>query len=172
MIYINAIIAGIAAIKQSKIYSKAKSKMRKFIVLCGPSHCGKSSYAKKAGANYAVISSDIIRNNLTGKTKLSEREDEVWRMFSKCKNEALIDRRNIILDACHITPQARWHALRGVGAEYQKICVLFNVKLKTIISRNGGQEWVKEMWQDFQDRRITKQKLLGEGFNKVKIAKG
>ena len=141
-------------------------KKKELIVLCGTSNCGKSTYAKKL-KGYALINSDTIRLHLTGTTALGEREGEVWGLFNALKLDSKKKGENVILDACHISSQARWHALQDMD-EYYKICVLFDVRLKTVKKR-CGMRWAIEMWRDFQEVKPTKADLLYEGFDEVRI---
>lgn len=143
-------------------------KKKEIIVMCGTSHCGKSTYTRQF-KGYALINSDTIRMNLTGTTQLGEKEEAVWRVFNELKLDSVKKKENIILDACHITPQSRWHALQGVDG-YKKVCVLFIVKLKTIKER-CKEKWAEDMWRSFKKVRPTREQLITEGFDEVVIIK-
>ena len=105
--------------------------IRNLTVLCGPSHSGKSSFAKEL-KNFVIVNSDNIRKEITGEYKLSGQEDLVWRTFSARKLIALKNNRNVVLDACHLSPGSRWHALRGVGRNYNKTCIVFDIPIREI----------------------------------------
>jgi len=146
---------------------KNKSKKKEIIVLCGSSHCRKTYYRKPLENLYTVINTDTIRLRLTKDTHLnSKKEPRVWEIFEDLKQISIKHGENIILDACHITPQARWHALR-VPCDYKKICVLFHSKLKTIKSR-CKEKWAVDMWRAFKRNKPTKAELLLEGFDEVR----
>jgi len=148
---------------------KLQKKCKELIVLCGTSHCGKSTYAAKL-RGYNVINSDTIRYNLTGSNGLGSSDGKVWDLFNRLKLECIEKGENIVLDACHITPQARWHALQNADG-YKTICVLFDVKLNTVKSR-CKEKWATEMWRTFSKTKPTKSDLLDEGFDEVIIVSG
>ncbi|HUU16660.1 MAG TPA: AAA family ATPase [Sedimentisphaerales bacterium] len=83
------------------------------VVLCGPSHAGKSTFAKRLSGNFTIISSDEIRKRLSVSFNGAELEEKVWDTFESAKCKALKEERNVILDACHISKRARWHSLQG-----------------------------------------------------------
>src|SRR4030043_313088 len=159
-------------IEMNKRGWKARQSLRKTLtVLCGPSRSGKSFYAQELKRKYSatVISSDVIREKLTGRLEPGDGEADVWDMFDFLKCRALVENDHVVLDACHITPQARWHALKDANG-CRKICVLFDIPLAIVLKRNK-QDWARKMWQDFQVAKPTKKQLLSEGFDEVKIVK-
>jgi len=140
-------------------------------VLCGPSHSGKSSFAKEL-KNFVIVNSDNIREEITGEYKLSGQEGLVWRTFSARKSIALKNNRNIVLDACHLSPRSRWHALRGVGRNYNKICIVFDIPKRKIRERCLEEkrmrlETVMETWNAFQKSKPSEKELKKEGFDTV-----
>ena len=148
-----------------------RTKKKEIIVMCGPSNCGKSTYIRSLPFKYTVINSDTIRLKCNGSTKLGSNEATIWSIFHKHKMLALKRGENIILDACHISHEARWHSLNLVPKRYKKICVIFNVKLKTVKSR-CNKSWAISMWQEFKRNKPSTQELLYYGFNKVVKIKG
>jgi protein phosphatase len=105
------------------------------IVLCGPSHAGKTTFARKLRDSFVVINPDKIRKRLCVDFGDPEREAEVWGIYESMKCEALKEGRNVVLDACHISKRARWHSLQGPNAHHRKICVVFDLPLRTIRER-------------------------------------
>ncbi len=103
--------------------------------MCGVSHSGKTTYAKKNYKDYRYVNSDEIREEMFGSRELSKNENAVWNEFSKRKFKALGDRKSVVLDACHISKQSRWHSLRNVPNDYYKILVVMKPKTRTIIER-------------------------------------
>jgi len=144
-------------------------------VLCGPSHSGKTTFARGLGDGFQVVSSDAVRERLTGKTGPSDREDEVWEAFEAAKRKALDARRSVVLDACHMSEQARWHSLQGADG-HRKVCILFDLPLETVLARcrETGRlppEEVERMWRDFQAVKPTLARLLREGYDEVQVVR-
>jgi len=147
------------------------------IVLCGPSHTGKSAFARKLGMNFTIISSDEIRKRLTGSFRISKDEIKVWNVFESMKCKALKEERNIVLDACHMSKRARWHSLQGPNAHHRKICVVFDLPFRATRERCLKEKRVplkevKRMWRDFQDNKPTAEELKCEGFDEVYFISG
>jgi predicted kinase len=146
--------------------------MRDYIVLCGVTHSGKTTYAKRLmkkypAKDYAYINTDGIRESLHGSREIkSFDEAAVWNLFEAAKRSALRDGRNIILDACHISKNARWHALNGVNGDHRKVCVVFNTPLKVIKKRVRKAKRLNEavllsMYSSFSMPQMT------EGFDEI-----
>jgi len=82
-------------INKAKQESSAQSTVKpigqlpKLIVLCGPSHAGKTTLAQRLCRSFTVISSDEIRKRLPGSFEGSKRETKVWNAFESMKCEAL-----------------------------------------------------------------------------------
>jgi len=142
------------------------------IVLCGPSHVGKTTFAQALGGNFTIISTDEIRKRLSVSFGDQDYESKIWDIYESMKRKALRQGRNVILDACHISPKARWHSLQGLNASYQKICVVFDLPLQTIRARclkekRVSLKEVKRMWTDFQANKPSIEELKLQGFDKV-----
>ena len=140
------------------------------IVLCGPSHSGKSTFAQRFAHQFCVINSDEIRKRLTGRPAPSEREDSVWAEFADRKRRALRDGRNIILDACHLTRKARQHSLEDVDARYRKVCAVFDLPFSAIRERCVREKGmalarVRRIWRRFE--KPTQRELLQHGFDEA-----
>lgn len=143
---------------------------KQIVVLCGPSHSGKSTFAQRFADQFSVINSDDIRNELTGKCALSEHEDSVWAEFSARKEHALRAGRNIILDACHLTRKARQHSLEDVDGRYRKICMVFDlpfsvIKERCVREKRMTLQAVRQMWRRF--KKPAQQELLEDGFDEA-----
>ena len=142
------------------------------VVLSGPSHAGKSTFARRLGENFTTISSDEIRRQLNVSFEDRKHEARVWKLFESMKYKALKEGRDIILDACHMSPQARWHALQGPNSCYRKICIVFDLALQTLRQRCLKTRRVSlcevgRMWMDFQQNRPFKDELKRLDFDKV-----
>ena len=143
-----------------------------FVVLCGPSHSGKSTLAQGLGKGFEVVSSDAIRQRLGQGFRGRHCERRVWEVFEAEKHKALESGRSVVLDACHMSKAARWHALQGPRARHRKVCVVFDVPIDTVRERcvKAGRvplEEVERMWRVFQRDKPTAAGLRREGFDDV-----
>ena len=145
------------------------------LVLCGPSHAGKTTFANRlcrSGRRFTVISPDNIRQRLRLKFGDPEHEGEVWDIYESMKCKALSEGRNVVLDACHISKRAKRHGLQGPNAGHRKICVVFDLPLRTVRDRcikekRGAVREVERMWRAFQKSKPTVKGLKAEGFDEV-----
>ena len=142
------------------------------IVLCGPSHSGKSTFAARYLKDFTVISSERIRAKHGITFARFDDEAEVWEAFESQKRQALAEGCDVVLDACHMSERARWHALQGPNTRYRKICIVLDFPLETIRARclkdaRLPLKEVERMWRAFQWQKSTPQKLLAEGFDEV-----
>ncbi len=146
------------------------------IVLCGPSHTGKSAFARKLRRKFTIISSDEIRKRLTSSFRSSKDETKIWNVFESMKCKALKEGGNVVLDACHISKRARWHSLQGPNGRYRTICVVFDLPFRAIRERclkekRVSLEEVERMWKDFQNSKPTPEELRSQGFGEVHMVK-
>jgi len=145
------------------------------IVLCGPSHAGKTTFANrlsKSSQNFAVISPDNIRRQLSVGFQDSRYESRVWDIYESMKCKALKAGCNIVLDACHMSERARWHAPQGTNDHHRKICVVFDLPFRTIRERCLSEKRVslkevERMWQAFQHSKPNPNELKLQGFDEV-----
>lgn len=146
------------------------------VVLCGPSHAGKTAFTKRLRDDFTIISPEEIRKRLSVSFGDSKRESKVWDIYESVKRKALKEGRNVVLDACHISKRARWHSLQDPNAQYRKICVVFDLHFRTIRERclKEGRVSLKEverMWKDFQNSKPTTEELKLQGFDEVYFVK-
>ncbi|MDP2897853.1 MAG: AAA family ATPase [bacterium] len=149
----------------------------KLIVLCGPSHSGKSSLANKLRGRFCVISSDETRKQVTGCPVPCGREREIWKAFDSLKREALKKGRDVVLDACHISKRARWHALQGATGHYDKMCIVFDLPWHVIHARCLGTKRLpvseaERMWRAFQELKPSRHELKLQRYDEVYFIKG
>jgi len=149
----------------------------KLMVLCGPSHSGKSTFAEKLGGRFRVINSDEIRRCFIHSLTPSECELEVWSIFDRLKHKALADGLNVILDACHMSERARRHSLQGPNRHHLKICIVFDLPLRVVRARcvrarRLSLKEVERMWRAFQQSKPTANQLMAEGFDEVRFVRG
>lgn len=148
-----------------------------FIVLCGPSHSGKSNFAEKLRPFFKVVNSDEIREKLTGSSAVSKDESKIWKKFGSMKRKFLKDGYNVVLDACHIYRKARWHSVQDVTSRYVKTCIVFDLPFSSIRKR-----WLKEkripysevrrLWTRFQKEKPNDKELIDLGFDKIVFFNG
>ena len=150
----------------------------RLIVLCGPSHAGKTTLAQRLCKGFTVTSSDEVRKRLRlpGSFEGPRHETRVWKVFESMKCKALRKKRNVVLDACHMSRRARWHSLQGPNAQHVKICVVFNLPFQTIRERCLKQKRVplkevERMWLGFQNSKPTEDELRRHGFDEVYFVK-
>jgi len=163
---------GNAQVVARLIASQVRRKKPIIVVLCGPSHAGKTGFAKRLHKCFKVISSDQIRVELTSCFEQSGSELRVWKVFEAMKRQALKQGDSIILDACHISEQARWHSLQGADGRHTKICIIFDfpwraIKQRWVRERRVPLKKVRRMWEDFQRRKPTIEELKQLGFDGV-----
>jgi len=144
------------------------------VVLCGPSHSGKSTLAGALRGQFVVVNSDTVRQQTTGVPAPSGDEDAVWRTFEYLKRQALERGRNVVLDACHMSREARWHSLQGPSTGHRKVCVLFDLPWPVIRARcrRTGRlplAEVRRMWRAFRAAKPTPLGLLHEGYDEVHV---
>lgn len=142
------------------------------IVLCGPSHAGKTTFTQKLHDSFAIVSSDEIRSRLGVGFQGSQQDTKLWGSFQleKCKELKAV--QNVVLDACHMSKKARRHALQGVDGRYEKICVVFDLPLRTVQARcleerRVSLSEVERMWRAFQKGNPSAEELRREGFDEV-----
>jgi predicted kinase len=153
------------------IRSKAAGNPPVLVVLCGPSHAGKTAFARAVCENFTIISSDEIRKRLCVAFGDSKHESKIWGIYDSMKREALKKGCNVVLDACHVSERARWHSLQGPNGSHGKICVVFDLPWRTIRARCLREKRVlkevKRMWTGFQKSRPTEGELKRKGFDEV-----
>lgn len=142
------------------------------VVLCGPSQAGKSSFAEKLGSGFTIVSTDQIRSQLGVGFRPFRFEHRVWDIFEQAKCQALKEGRNVVLDGCHMSPQARWHAVQGPSSRHGKLLVLFDVPLELVLARCADtgrlpRSEVERVWRVFQSCKPTRAELQQLGFDWV-----
>lgn len=120
-------------------------------IMCGISGSGKSTVAAqiaKENANTVIVSSDSIREELTGNYADQEHNEEVFRIFHDRIRRNLENKRNVIADATNLTLKSRratMDKINGLDIEknllyYRKtICPVQKrqFKQRTFCSRRG-----------------------------------
>lgn len=141
-------------------------------IMIGLSGSGKSTNAKQVAEkeNAVVISSDEIREKLTGNVENQDKNTEVFKLFHKRIKEALLSGKNVIADATNLTMKSRRTILQNI---YKVPCM----KKAVVIAKDYD-----ECLEDNKNREhpvpeyILKGQLerfeipfFEEGFNEIKI---
>lgn len=116
----------------------------KLIVMCGLSGSGKSNTAKELAEKYdaEIISSDSIREELTGDSMNQSVNEEVFKIFhDRLRNLLQNQKRSVIADATNITLKTRRAILNKVnGLDIEKICYIIATPYKYCLVNNKNRE--------------------------------
>lgn len=97
-------------------------------IICGLSGSGKSTIATQIAnenPNTVIVSSDAIREELTGNYEDQEHNEEVFKIFHNRIRKNLENKRNVIADATNLTMKSRRAIMMKVnGLDIEKICYL------------------------------------------------
>jgi predicted kinase len=142
------------------------------VVLCVPSHAGKTTFTRRLGRRFTVVSSEEIRKELVGCFEPAECEAKVWEVFEAMKKQALKQGNDIVLDACHMSKKARRHSLEGSNNSHRKVCVVFDLPLRAVRKRCLRERRLplmeaERMWKAFQGEKPKIRSLKRLGFDEV-----
>ena len=116
----------------------------KLIVMCGLSGSGKSNTAKKLAekCDAEIISSDSIREELTGDSMNQSVNEEVFKIFhDRLRNLLQNQKRSVIADATNITLKTRRAIMNKVnGLDIEKICYIIATPYKYCLVNNKNRE--------------------------------
>lgn len=100
----------------------------KLYIMTGLSGSGKSTIAQKLAEenpNTVIVSSDAIREELTGKVEDQTKNEEVFKIFHNRIRKNLENKKNVIAYATNITMKSRRAIMTKVnGLDVEKICYL------------------------------------------------
>lgn len=100
----------------------------KLYIMTGLSGSGKSTIAQKLAEenpNTVIVSSDAIREELTGKVEDQTKNEEVFKIFHNRIRKNLENKKNVIAYATNITMKSRRAIMMKVnGLDIEKICCL------------------------------------------------
>ena len=142
-------------------------------VMVGLSGSGKSTIAKKIAddnPNTAIISSDNIREELTGDYEDQKHNEEVFKIFHDRIRKNLENKQNVIADATNLTIKSRRAILSKVnGLDIEKICVIIPKPFEKCKEDNLHREHpVPEEVLDKQIRRFQIS-FMEEGWDEICI---
>lgn len=138
-------------------------------VMVGLSGSGKSSVAKEIAENNfntIIVSSDNIREELTGKVEDQSKNEEVFKVFHKRIREALENNTNVIANATNITMRSRRAIIENIkDIECNKIVYLIPKPFRQCkIDNLNRQHPVSEEVLDKQLRKFQIP-FMEEGFD-------
>ena len=111
-------------------------------LLCGLPGCGKSTFLEQVRDSSIVLCPDDFRRTLTGQDYFAPAEDAVW-SHVKVAARVLAIKRDVIIDATHLTPGSRGQWVRIAQALKVPIrCIHFDVPYEVCLERNNARERV------------------------------
>lgn len=151
--------------------------MSKLIVLSGVPGSGKSYFStllrKKKGSHVYIISSDGLRDLITGSQKNISEDKLVWKMFYDLALIYAQDKKGIVvLDATNRSVEFRVNQVREIAKSFDEVdMVLFEVPREKVLLQNKVRDFpipedvLEEYFREFQ----LPQKEDYEFFNHIHI---
>lgn len=142
-------------------------------ILVGLSGSGKSTYAKQIAEitkNTVVISTDAIREELTGDYRNQEHNEEVFNLFHDRIRKNLENKKNVVADATNLTIKSRRAIMMKVnGLDIKKMCFILPKPFEKCKEDNLHREhFVPDKVLEKQIRRFQTP-FCEEGFDEIKI---
>lgn len=142
-------------------------------ILVGLSASGKSTIATQIAnenPNTIIVSSDAIREELTGNYEDQEHNEEVFKIFHDRIRKNLENKKNVIADATNLTMKSRRAIMMKVhGLNIRKVCVIIPKPFEQCKKDNLHRE---HSVPDFVlDKQIRKFQIpfYEEGFDEISI---
>lgn len=142
-------------------------------VMCGLSGSGKSTIATEIAnenPNTVIVSSDAIREELTGNYGDQEHNDEVFKIFHDRIRKNLEQKKNVIADATNLTMKSRRAIMNNVrGLDIHKKCVIIPKHILLCAKDNKNRE--HPVPDDVLDKQIRRFQIpyYNEGFEEIII---
>lgn len=142
-------------------------------IMCGLSGSGKSTIATQIAnenPNTIIVSSDAIREELTGNYEDQEHNEEVFKIFHDRIRKNLENKKNVIADATNLTMKSRRAIMMKVnGLNVRKVCVIIPKPFEQCKEDNLHREHpVPEFVLDKQIRKFQIP-FKEEGFDEIII---
>lgn len=142
-------------------------------IMCGLSGSGKSTIATQIAnenPNTVIVSSDAIREELTGNYEDQEHNEEVFKILHNRIRKNLENKKNVIADATNLTMKSRRAIMMKVnGLDIRKVCVIIPKPFEQCKIDNLNREHpVPEFVLDKQIRKFQIP-FYEEGFDKIQI---
>ena len=141
------------------------------VVLCGPSACGTSTFAKRHFRPTQIISSDWARGLVCDDERDQRFNTQAFALLHFLVEQRLTLNRLCVVDSTALTPQARRDLLSlAKRCQVPTTLLLFNVPLETCIERDEkrertvGRAIIERQYQSFE---LTKDAIRQEGFDQV-----
>lgn len=147
-------------------------KKPKLIVMVGLPGSGKSTYAKELVKNKKadiILSSDAIREELTGDENNQTVNDKVFKLLYQRMNDYLADGKNVVVDATNTTLKSRLRIMSECKVDCTKEAVVVNPTVLECYKRDSsrdrtvGEQVINRFLSGFQ----CPQKF--EGFDSIKF---
>lgn len=145
----------------------------KLYVMCGLSGSGKSTIAKQIAndnPDTVIISTDMIREQLTGEIGDQSQNDEVFELFHTLIRKRLENKYNVIADTTNITMKSRRAILNKVnGLDIEKICYIMPKPFEWCQQDNKNRP--HPVPDEVLERQIRKFEIpfIEEGWSKIII---
>lgn len=146
------------------------------VVLVGPAGSGKTTYAARHFRPADVVSSDAIRERLTGSAADQSRNKDVFRILGSEVAARLRAGSSAVVDATNVESSARRGLVRlAASADVPAIAIIFDVPLAVVRARNERRpdrvvppEVVDRHWYAL-DHALRDGVIDGEGFAAVHL---
>ena len=143
-------------------------------ITCGLSGSGKSTIATQIAnenPNTVIVSSDKIREELTGNYEDQEHNEEVFKIFYDRIRKNLENKMNVIADATNLTMKSRRVIMMKInGLEVHKVCMIIPKPFEQCKIDNKNREHpVPNKVLDKQIRRFQIP-FYEEGFDEIRIS--
>lgn len=147
-------------------------KKPKLIVMVGLPGSGKSAYAKELIKNKKadiILSSDSIREELTGDENNQTANDKVFKLLYQRMNDYLAEGKNVIIDATNTTLKSRLRIISGCKVSCSKEAIVVNTTVLECYKRDNGRERTvgEQVINRFLSAFQCPQKF--EGFDSIKF---
>lgn len=142
-------------------------------VMCGLSGSGKSTVATQIAENNenaVIVSSDAIREELTGNYENQEHNEEVFKIFHDRIRKNLENKNNVVADATNLTMKSRRAILMKVnGLDINKTCLIIPKPFEQCKEDNLHRK--HPVPDDVLDKQIKRFQIpfYEEGFNEISI---
>lgn len=142
-------------------------------IMCGLSGSGKSTVATQItenNENTMIVSSDAIREELTGNYEDQEHNEEVFKIFHDRIRKNLENKKNVVADATNLTMKSRRAILMKVnGLDINKTCLIIPKPFEQCKTDNLNRK--HPVPDDVLDKQIRRFQIpfYEEGFDGITI---
>ncbi len=141
------------------------------VILCGPSACGKSTFAKKHFRPTQIVSSDYARALVCDDERDQRFNTQAFELVHYLVEARLTLNRLCVVDSTALTPQARGDLVNlARKCQVQTTLIVFTVPLEICIERDAkrekpvGQAVIERQYQNFE---ASKDSIREEGFDQI-----